>query len=110
MLGLYSDRKTVKRIDTVSNLNKFLDSHIKINADDEQEYIKAKKLIKIVNSILEQYDTSLLYNKKSFEKTKAYMIKDLVKSKSLKLTKDLITNYVDNRLTGSRAYSLRKKL
>lgn len=110
MLGIGLIKKTNKTIDNVSDLNGFLNTHIEIDIADDVEFIKATKMINIVNNILSEYDVSLLYNKPAFEKTKAFMIKDLIKNKSLKMTKDTIKRYVDNRLTGTRAYALRKKL
>ena len=109
MLGIGLIKTTNKKIINVSMLNDYLNSHIKIDIEDDDEFKKASKMINIVNNMLSEYDTSLLHNKPAFEKAKAYMIKDLIKNKSSKLTKDLIKKNIDNRLTGSRAYALRRK-
>ena len=109
MFTIKSHRNSFKEVVDVMSLNKYLNSHVIIDVDNDEEYIKTTKLIKIVNNILDEYDMSILYNRHAFEKAKAFMIKDMIKSSTLKLTKDVIKNYLDSRLTGVRAYSLRKK-
>lgn len=108
MFSNKTNKKNLKTIVDVASLNKFLNSHIAIDICSDEEYIKTSKLIRIVNNILSEYDMSILYNRYSFEKAKAHLIKDLIKTPHIKLTKDLIKKYIDSRLTGVRAYSLRK--
>ena len=100
----------------IKSMVSYLVSDSIINYDDKKEISSYEKCIRIVNNILTVYDFSIMTqdSRKNFEKTKAFLIKDIItmkvkpENKEEVLTRRFIKKLIEDRLVGVLAYNLRK--